>query len=314
MSFRLFVYYCALVGGWAAFVGWFFGVNFAPGTDHLVARNGVIGMFLGLFIALGLGLVDAFWVVSTRQAKRMLVRVGMALLIGGTGGFLGGAVGQLLVEWTELDIVFVLGWTLLGILCGASVGAFGLFESAGRTPAGRPPVGRVAGRAAARAKLLKCVLGGLGGGVLGGILAFLFRGLFADPGRFYFPTALGLVALGASIGLFVGLAQVILKEAWVRVEAGFRPGREMVLAKATTTIGRGEGSDIALFGDSGVEREHAQIVRDGARYYVVDNATPGGTFLNDQALKPRAELRSGDVIRVGSSVLRFYERQQSKRP
>jgi hypothetical protein len=304
MSFRLFVYYCALVGGWAALVGWFCGVNFAPDTEHLVARNGVIGMFLGLFIAVGLGLVDAYWVSSTRHAKRMVFRAGLALFIGGTGGFLGGALGQLLVEVTELDVVFVLGWTLLGVLCGASVGAFGFFESAGQAP------GRRSDRRAARAKLLKCVVGGLGGGLGGGILAVLLRGLFADPGRYYFPTALGLVALGVSIGLFVGLAQVILKEAWVRVEAGFRPGREMVLAKETTTIGRGEGSDIALFGDSGVEKEHAQIVRDGARYYVTDNATPGGTFLNEQRVGSRDALRNGDVIRVGKSSLRFYERQK----
>jgi hypothetical protein len=304
MSFRLFVYYCALVGGWAAFVGWFLGVNFAPGADHLVARNGVIGMFLGVFIALGLGLVDAFWVLPVRQAAPILSRVGVAVLIGGGGGLLGGGLGQLLVEWTELDVVFVLGWTLLGALCGASVGAFGMIEQAVRK------AGPGGDRPAARAKLLKCVLGGLGGGILGGTLAVLFRGLFADSARYYFPTALGFVALGVSIGLLVGLTQVILKEAWVRVEAGFRPGRELILAKTATTIGRGEGSDIALFGDSGVEKEHARIVRDGVRYYLQESASASGTFLNDQLVTARTALRSGDVIRIGKSLLRFFERQK----
>jgi pSer/pThr/pTyr-binding forkhead associated (FHA) protein len=84
----------------------------------------------------------------------------------------------------------------------------------------------------------------------------------------------------------------------------------MILAKETTTIGRGEGSDIALFGDSDVEKEHAQIVRDGVRYYVMDNSTPGGTFLNEQRVGSRDALRNGDVIRVGKSSLRFYERQK----
>jgi hypothetical protein len=303
MSFRLFVYYCALAGGWAAFVGWFFGVNFAPGSEHLVARNGVIGMFLGVSIALGLGLVDASWMLSTRQSGQLPSRVGVAVVIGGAGGLLGGGLGQLLVEWTQLDVVLVLGWTLLGALCGASVGAFGMIEQM------RKP-GTDADRPATRAKLLKCVLGGLGGGMLGGVLAVLFRGLFADPGRYYFPTALGFVALGVSIGLLVGLTQVILKEAWVRVEAGFRPGRELILAKTATTIGRGEGSDIALFGDSGVEKEHARIVRDGRRYYLVGNTTPGGTFVNEQPLTDRTVLQSGDVIRIGKSLLRFFERQK----
>ena len=61
---------------------------------------------------------------------------------------------------------------------------------------------------------------------------------------------MGFVALGMCIGLLIGLAQVILKEAWVRVEAGFRAGREMILSKPEVTIGRAESCDIGLFGDA----------------------------------------------------------------
>ena len=101
------------------------------------------------------------------------------------------------------------------------------------------------------------------------------------------PTALGFVALGASIGLLVGMAQVFLKEAWIKVEAGFRPGREMILAKENTVIGRAEGSDIALFGDPGVEKTHASIVQVNGRFFIEDNKSPGGTFVNDQPLRNR---------------------------
>ena len=58
----------------------------------------------------------------------------------------------------------------------------------------------------------------------------------------------------------IGLAQVVLKEAWLRVEQGFRPGRELMLVKEETAIGRAEGCDLGLFGDNGVERKHARIL------------------------------------------------------
>ena len=120
--------------------------------------------------------------------------------------------------------------------------------------------------------------------------------------------AIGLVILGACIGLLIGLAQVILKEAWVKVEAGFRPGRQLILSKAETTVGRAESCDLGLFGDSGVERLHARILLEDNRYLLADAQTPGGTFLNDARVDRPTPLRDGDTIRVGNSRLRFGER------
>ena len=77
--------------------------------------------------------------------------------------------------------------------------------------------------------------------------------------------AVGLVILGMCIGLLIGLAQVVLKEVWVQVEQGFRAGREMILSKPDTTVGRAESCDIGLFGDNKVEKMHARIVLKGGR-------------------------------------------------
>ena len=84
------------------------------------------------------------------------------------------------------------------------------------------------------------------------------------------------MALGLCIGLLIGVAQVILKEAWVKVEAGFRPGRELIVSKGEIVIGRAESCDIGLFGDNSVERTHARILRKGDRYLLVDSDTAGG--------------------------------------
>lgn len=298
MSFRLFVYYCALCGGWAALIGWLLGVLFAPG-DPPLGRNGIIGMFLGLMIATGLGLVDALWILSWQRFGQILLRVAIAVIIGAVGGLLGGMIGHVLYDTTQVYAYLIVGWTIVGLLCGMSVGSFDMLASVVSKKAQK----------AGRAKFLKCLIGGLIGGIVGGGLALMFRMAFSE--RFVnAPTAAGVVALGACIGLLVGLAQVILKEAWIKVEAGFRAGREMILAKDKTSVGRAEGTDVALFGDSGVEKLHAHIVLDGGRYYLEDNATPGGTFLNDQRVNGRTPLTSGDQIRMGKSVLRFYERTQ----
>ncbi len=168
-------------------------------------------------------------------------------------------------------------------------------------------------------KLVNGLLGGLLGGTLGGALAFLLREVWKkllhgdDVESLWAPTALGFVALGMCIGLLVALTHVVLKDAWVRVEAGFRAGRELILSKEKTTIGRGEQCDIGLFGDNMVEKVHARIVQAGGRYYVEDASSPSGTFVNDQPAAGRVALRSGDRIRVGRSVLCFRERVRRHR-
>jgi len=303
MSFRLFIYYCALCGGWAALLGWMVGAVTAP--DKPLGRAGIMGLFLGLMLALGLSLVDAMWNLGLRQPGKVIGRVSVAILVGAVAGLVGGIVGQALLEATQLQLFFVLGWTLTGLLIGASIGVFEILSSLVRQR-------DVSG---ARKKLLKCLIGGTAGGILGGILAMLLKmgwesALSDRSADALSPTAMGFVALGMCIGLLVGLAQVILKEAWIRVEAGFRSGREMILAKERTTIGRAESCDIGLFGDNTIEKLHASILQAGNRYYVEDASTPVGTFVNDQPVRGRMQLNSGDLIRVGKSLPRFNERRK----
>lgn len=302
MSFRLFIYYCAVCGGWAAFLGWMVGHAVSP--ENALGRDGIRGMMLGLFVALGIGLVDSIWNLGSRIGI-LLAHVCVAVLVGAVGGLLGGVVGHVLFDLTQQNSVFlVIGWTLTGLLIGASVATFeilaGLVSGTNLTGAVR--------------KLLKCLLGGTLGGLIGGVLALvlllMWGGIFGgkDTTALWSPTAMGFVALGMCIGLLVGLAQVILKQAWIKVEAGFRSGREMILAKELTSIGRAEGCDIALFGDPGVEKQHAVILLDRGHYYL--DTVASATLINDRPVAGRVPLRSGDQIRLGKSMLRFYEKQR----
>src|SRR5262249_41586404 len=145
------------------------------------------------------------------------------------------------------------GWMIVGAAIGASIGAFDLLGS----------MTGIQDSGTALRKIRNGILGGVLGGFLGGVLFDVLmymnvsqRIVTLDESSL----AIGLVILGMCIGLLIGLAQVILKEAWIRVESGRRAGRELILSKNETTVGRAESCDIGIFGDNGIEKLHARIL------------------------------------------------------
>ena len=311
MSFRWFIYYCAVCGGCAALVGWALGL--VPRLGANVMQDALKALCLGLMLAVVLALVDSLVNFSWSQLPVAGLRVGTAGFVGTIGGFFGGMITGGITRglyWMPLPLLFagqVLGWTLTGLLIGASVGVFDVFAALLRDRDSR----------GALRKVVHGLSGGALGGLLGGLLYLLLYaalgGLFGDKvdlNKLWTPGAAGFVALGLCIGLLIGIAQVILKEAWLKVEAGFRPGRELIVSKGEIVIGRAEACDIGLFGDNNVERTHARILRKGDRYLLVDADTPAGTYLNGRRIDGPTPLRSGDEIRVGRNTLRFGERQK----
>src|SRR5207247_641760 len=116
MSLRWFIYFCALVGGWAALIGWLLGQFLWPSGD--IMKAAVRGLFLGMAVGLGLGLLDTLWNISIRRFGEVFLRVGTTFLIGCLGGFLGGLIGQVFYGLTDVSVLqaifFVFGWTLTG--------------------------------------------------------------------------------------------------------------------------------------------------------------------------------------------------------
>jgi hypothetical protein len=313
MNFKSFIYYCALCGGWAAFIAWAV-VAFTPinRVGNVYTKTAMIAAVLGLLVAGVVGMLDAL--LNSVGAQRM-VRIMLCLGIGFFGSMVGGLVGQSIREATGKEMFMVVGWIIVGIIIGISIGVFDLLRAAQAS----------GGMGQATRKIINGIIGGTIGGALGGTLNYLFLTMtwpVAEEGTNLLPTmkdrferfsqAAGLVILGACIGLLIGLAQVLLKEAWVRVEQGFRAGREMILSKPDTTVGRAESCDIGLFGDNGVEKLHAHIVLKNGRYVLLDSNTPGGTYLNGSRIGGPTPLSSGDTIGVGRNVLRFEERAKRR--
>src|SRR5579884_3623523 len=125
MSFRLFIYYCAICGGWAAFLAW--GIAQAIGFRRIsnpYLRATLIAGILGMLIAAAIVAVDA---LLNAVGSQRYVRTGICLGIGLFGGMLGGFVGEFL--HSTLHFPVFIGWILTGICIGASIGIYDLLRS-----------------------------------------------------------------------------------------------------------------------------------------------------------------------------------------
>ncbi len=80
-------------------------------------------------------------------------------------------------------------------------------------------------------------------------------------------------------------------------------GKRHVLTEEPVTLGRGSENTIVLENDS-VSRRHAKIEKRGRAYLVSDLDSTNGTYVNDELVK-EYQLRRGDQVKVGDSILKF---------
>ena len=87
--------------------------------------------------------------------------------------------------------------------------------------------------------------------------------------------------------------------------SGAEMGRRIDLTNEEVSIGRSEQCTVCVNSDL-VSRRHAVINRILGHYIVVDLKSSNGTFVNDQRIE-RAELKDGDLLRTGKTVLKYLE-------
>jgi pSer/pThr/pTyr-binding forkhead associated (FHA) protein len=91
----------------------------------------------------------------------------------------------------------------------------------------------------------------------------------------------------------------------LRLATGPLTGK-VVEIESTLRLGRHPFNELSL-GDPGVSRYHCWIlVRDGAAA-VEDLASANGTFVNEERVKLRRVLKTGDRLRIGSTEFVFSE-------
>jgi hypothetical protein len=298
MSLIRLVIWSSLVGGWSAFIGWLF-LEVAVG--RWVSQYDIIAIIMATVVAIPIGGgVSLAYGLTNPKLDILLKR----LLFGLAGGLVGGLLGILfgscifsvfnrIADYVALFGIIgrVFGWALIGVGIGIGIGASeGIIDHS-----------------------LNKLRNGLLGGAVGGLLA----GLFFLPVSFVLRSdsgissrAIAFVLLGLFIGFFIGLAQVILKEAWLTVEEGFRPGRQIILGGDLITMGTSEKSSLIFiaYGAKGVEPTHLKISKRDDRYLLEDNQSRSGTLLNGQPIIGPTPLNDGDAIQFGVNVVRFNER------
>ena len=105
MSFKLFIYYCALLGGWAAFLAW--GLVQLTIRGHLspIPYACLTGGILGLLVAGAIGAVDA---ALNAVGSQRIIRVLICLGIGLVGGTVSALIGEFLHSFLHFPVV--VGW------------------------------------------------------------------------------------------------------------------------------------------------------------------------------------------------------------
>jgi hypothetical protein len=289
----------------------------APFLSRLLRGNVRQAYDLAIGGALG-GLFGLYLYVELVSAQSVYVRDGLAgLLIGGSLGVFLNAYGPLRDgAWNKLAravasgapaaalggaIGLVAGEIVIGIMKGGLLGralswaVLGLGIGLGQGIADR-----------SRERLVYGLLGGGLGGFLGGFLFEWLRVILGN--RFEISQAVGMVILGAGLGLCLALVEQALRRAWVIVASGRQEGRIYLLAHKRCRLGLDEHAEIGIFGDPAVARRHAEIESSAAGYILHHLASGASTRVNGQPVTDRRPLVDGDRIELGRTQIVFRHR------
>jgi len=279
-------YYYAVLGAMGGLFGWqitetlgFVGGQNVYLSDALL--GGVIGLCVGLLIGFTEGLL-------TRSPVRALRAGLISGLIGLAAGAVGLPVGEAVFQLSGGEILGrALGWATFGVLVGLAEGITG------------------------GTQMYKGALGGLIGGAVGGVILELAKGTLDDP---LLGKALGLVLMGASVGIFIALIVVLLSRAWLEVKSGKLQGTEFILDKFMSLKGPAAiigsnvlKSDIAL-PDPDVAPQHVQLKGADTHFTLRDMSVGRGTFVNGRRIEVH-RLANRQLIRVGNTELIYHEKR-----
>jgi hypothetical protein len=272
-----------------------------------LAIAGAVGALCGLYLYVELVHADSVWLRDALAGAMIGGAIGFFLNASGpskdgawlklardsTWGVLAGAIGG--------AVALVVGEAVLGVLQGGLVGRAASWAILGM---GLGISQGVASRSVQR--LVYGLIGGSIGGFLGG---FLFEAIRKALGnRYDLGQGVGIVLLGAGLGLSLALVEQALRRAWVQVLNGRQEGRAYLLASKVSTIGLDERAEVGLFGDPTVARKHAEVVVDGRDYRLTSLAPSGRTKVNGEVVTGPRPLNDGDRIEIGQTRLLFRRR------
>jgi len=93
--------------------------------------------------------------------------------------------------------------------------------------------------------------------------------------------------------------------AMLRVLRGLNPGQLFLLQQDSVVLGRNPDCDIVLEVGA-VSRQHARLLNVEGQYYVEDLDSRNGTFVNEQRVFDRQQLKEDDQVRICDLVFVFH--------
>lgn len=274
-------YDLALAGALGAVFGLYLYVELVR-AESVYVRDALAGAIIGGAIGFFLNA----WGPWRDGAWRKLAR---AVAWGTPASALGGAVG------------LVLGETVIGALQGGLLGRAASWAVLG--------LGIGLGQGLADRSWQRLTFGLIGGGLGGFGGGLCFEALRVSLGnRYDLSQALGMVILGGGLGLCLALVEQALRRAWVQIASGRQEGRIYLLDHPRCRLGLDEGAEVGIFGDSAVERRHAEIARSTQGYVLRNLSESGATKVNGVACSADRVLNDGDRIELGRTSLIFRRR------
>lgn len=245
-----------------------------------VIVGALMGLLIGFFIGLAEGVAGQNLVFGLRKSllSALLGAVGGAIalpLAEGVFLFVGGQV------WTR-----PLGWGIFGLLTGLATGISG------------------------GAQMWKGGLGGFIGGVLGGILLEMTRATLNDA---LIGKGVGLMLLGAAVGVFIALIVFALSRVWFEVTAGKLRGMEFILDKflpengPTAYIGSSPMKSDIVLTDPDISAQHA-ILKGHGNHFTIKDISMSGTYINGKKTE-QVRLGNGQHIRMGKTEFVYHEKR-----
>lgn len=216
-------------------------------------------------------------------------RMARAVAWGAPAAALGGAIGLVLGE----RVIALFQGGLLGRACSWAVLGLGIGLGQGLADRSRQ----------------RLVFGLIGGGLGGFVGGYCFEALrIAMGNRTEMGQALGIVILGAGLGLCLALVEQALRRAWVQVQNGRQEGRTYLLAHRRCRLGLDERAEVGIFGDPGVARQHAEIEAAPAGFVFHHLADKASSRINGRPVLGSEPLKDGDRIELGQTLLVFRQR------
>jgi hypothetical protein len=262
----------------------------------------VVAALTGLLLGAADGLV-------CRLLRRMLLCGMVGMLVGFLGGFFSGMLAN--VVYAPISLM--------------------AFQQTGEGPGGMSTLGfltQMGGRALGW--LLAGMAMGLGQGIalrsgrlflygfLGGAIGGLLGGLLFDPidllilgGEHvsaHLSRMVGITIVGATVGLMIGVVELLARDAWLQMVEGPLAGKEFLIFKDRVNVGASPRSDIYLFNDDQVAARHA-VIRSVADQYEIEATDAVHPVLLNGRTVTRSRLRHGDQMTLGKTIFVFQRRK-----